>query len=122
MTDKIVILTTAGNDEQALHIANELVNKKLAACVNIIPTINSIYRWKNKVWKDTEKLLLIKTSSHLFPKVKNKIKAIHTYELPEIIAFHIERGDESVLKWIEESTLKEETPSKQKPKRKSRKK
>lgn len=114
MSDKIVVFTTAGNDEQALKIANALVNKKLAACVNIIPTINSVYRWKGKVWNDTEKLLIIKTSSHLFVKVKNKIKAIHSYELPEIIAFKMENADENVLKWIDESILKEETVSKKK--------
>ena len=114
MTDKIVILTTAGNDEQAFKIANELVNKKLAACVNIVPTIHSVYRWKGKVWKDTEQLLIIKTSSHLFSKVKSKIKAIHTYELPEIIAIPVEKADENVLKWIEESTLENVIVSKKK--------
>jgi periplasmic divalent cation tolerance protein len=119
MSHKIVVLTTAGNDEQALKIANELVNNKLAACVNIIPTIHSVYRWKDKIWNDTEKLLLIKTSSHLFQKVREKIKAIHTYELPEIISFKVEKGDENVLKWIDESILREGTLSKKKTKKKS---
>lgn len=118
MSQKIVVLTTAGSEEQALKIANELVDNKLAACVNIIPTIHSVYRWKGKIWNDTEKLLLIKTSSHLFQKVRTKIKAVHTYELPEIIAFKVEKGDENVLKWIDESILKEAIPSKKKTKRK----
>ncbi len=119
MSHKIVVLTTAGNEEQALKIANELVNNKLAACVNIIPTIHSIYRWKNKIWNDTEKLLLIKTASHLFQEVRKKIKAVHSYELPEIIAFKVEKGDENVLKWIDESILKEASLAKKKAKKKS---
>jgi len=112
MSEKIVVFTTAGSDEQAEKIASTLVEMKLAACVNIIPAVHSIYRWKDKIWKDTEKLLIIKTSSHLFEQVRRKIKQIHTYELPEIIALPIKTGDEAVLKWIEDSTVNESSGKK----------
>ncbi len=106
MNEKIVVLTTAGSAEHAEKIASRLLENKLAACVNIVPSVQSIYRWKGKVWKDIEHLLIIKTTSVLFDKVKKKIKQIHTYELPEIIALPIDMGDESVFKWIDDSVLK----------------
>ncbi len=119
MSEKIVVLSTAGSAEQAEKIASRLLENKLAACVNIVPTVQSIYRWKGKVWKDIEQLLIIKTTSALFDKVRKKIKRIHSYELPEIIALPIEKGDESVLKWIDDSVLKNPQKTKE---RKARKK
>jgi periplasmic divalent cation tolerance protein len=77
----------------------------LAACVNIISGLRSIYRWKGKIWDEWELLLLIKTRIALFPQVEDKIKELHSYEVPEIVATHITRGSETYLNWLKESTL-----------------
>ena len=105
MTEKIVVFTTTGSNDQAQEIATVLVEEKLAACVSIIPSILSIYLWKGKICRDAENLLLIKTSSHLFERLRKKLRQIHQYELPEIIALPVKAGDPDYLKWIEGSVL-----------------
>jgi len=101
----VVILVTTSSQEEGLNIARALVDSRLAACVNMIPGLRSIYRWKGKIWDEGELLLLIKTQTALFEKVEGKIKEIHSYEVPEIIAIPIIRGFETYLNWLEESTL-----------------
>ncbi len=100
MTDKLIVLTTVDKEEIADKIANALVERRIAACVNLLPLGVSIYRWKEKVCRDREYMLFIKTSAHLFNEVRDTIREIHTYELPEVIALPIAVGEEKVLDWI----------------------
>ena len=86
-------------------IANFLVKEKLAACVNIIPKIKSIYTWQNKIEKEEEVLMLIKTKQSLFNQVKEKITLLHPYEVPEIIRIDIKEGTNNYLNWIKNNTL-----------------
>ena len=103
LTDKLVILTTVDKEELAERIASELVERRLAACVNLLPLGISVYRWKEKLCRDREYVLLIKTSAHLFQDVRDAIRELHTYELPEVIALPIAVGEEKVLDWIASS-------------------
>jgi periplasmic divalent cation tolerance protein len=103
MTDKRLVLSTAGSEEEARKIANALVEQKLAACVNIIPQIESIYRWQGKVESSREWLLLIKTSAEKFGAVRDAIRELHSYDLPECIALAIDDGSSAYLGWIEDS-------------------
>jgi len=98
--DLIVVYTTAGSEDQAARIATALVEENLAACVNIVPGIHSVYRWKGKIEKDKEYLLIIKSAALRFDALRERIRTLHSYELPEIIAVRIEAGDPDVLAWI----------------------
>ncbi len=103
MTSKRVVLSTAGSKEEARKIANYLVDHRLAACVNLIPQIESIYRWQGKIESNQEWLLLIKTTADKFTGVRDAIRELHSYELPECIAIAIEDGSPDYLQWIEQS-------------------
>lgn len=103
MTDKRIVLSTAGSEEEARKIARYLVENQLAACVNIVPHIESIYRWQSKVETSREWLLLIKTTSANFSTVKDAIRELHSYDLPECISVVIEDGSSEYLNWIGES-------------------
>ena len=103
MTDKIVILTTVDSEELAVKLASGLVEGRLAACVNIVSPVRSVYRWKEKVCDDREMVLMIKTVAHLFNEVRDFIRTHHTYELPEIVALPVAAGEERVLDWITSS-------------------
>jgi periplasmic divalent cation tolerance protein len=98
-----LVLSTAGSEEQARSIARELVDRRLAACVSIVAHACSVYRWKGEVHEEDEKLMLIKTSRRLFPQVREAIRELHTYDVPEVLAVPIEAGDESYLAWLAES-------------------
>jgi periplasmic divalent cation tolerance protein len=100
----VLIFVTANSEEEGTSIARALVDSRLAACVNIISGLRSIYRWKGKVWDEGEILLLIKTRAALFERVETKIREIHSYEVPEIISIPITRGSKSYLDWLQEST------------------
>ena len=106
MTDKQIVLSTAGSEDEARKIARSLVERQLAACVNIIPRIESIYRWQGKVESSQEWLLLIKTSAEKFAAVRDAIRALHSYELPECIAVNIEDGSAEYLQWLADSLPK----------------
>ena len=103
MTDKRVVLTTAGSHEQAREIARGLVEQRLAACVNIVAKVESVYRWQGKVEEAEEFLLVIKTTEAAAAQVQDAIRDMHSYELPECIVISITDGSESYLKWIGES-------------------
>jgi periplasmic divalent cation tolerance protein len=103
MTDKMLILTTAGSEDEARKIAHVLVERRLAACVNIVPKIQSVYRWKDKVESSEEYLLLIKSSKRCEDSVRTAIREIHSYELPECISLAIESGSAEYLRWLEDS-------------------
>ena len=103
MTDKRIVLSTAGSEDEARKIARHLVDNQLAACVNIVPQIESIYRWQGKVESSREWLMLIKTTAEKFPIVRDAIRDLHSYELPECIAIGIEEGSADYLEWIGQS-------------------
>jgi periplasmic divalent cation tolerance protein len=104
MTDKRIVLSTAGSADEARKIARELVERRLAACVNVIPQIESIYRWQGNVESAQEWLLLIKTTAERFAAVRDAIRELHSYELPECIAIAIEDGSAEYLRWLSDST------------------
>ncbi len=96
----IVSIITVGDARQAEEIARRLVEEKLAACVNIIPSVRSVYRWKDRVEESTELMLVVKTEQRVFEKMKRRVLELHSYELPEIIALNISEGLEGYLDWI----------------------
>jgi len=100
-TDKIVVLITTSSEEEAHKIAELLVNKKKAACVNIVPRVDSLFWWKDKLDSARESLLLVKTKASLFPDIVKLVKRTHSYEVPEIIALPIIDGSEDYLKWLD---------------------
>lgn len=108
MTDKIAVLTTCESRLDADKIANALVDARLAACVNILP-LSSVYRWKGKVERAEELLLLIKTRRPLFDKLRALLERIHPYEVPEVIALPIADGSGAYLDWIEKETNADES-------------
>ena len=87
--DPIVVLTTVGTEEEANRVAEELVERRHAACVNIVPGVRSVYRWKGTVCRDSEFLLVVKTTSEEYDVLAEAIRELHSYELPEIRAFNI---------------------------------
>jgi periplasmic divalent cation tolerance protein len=97
-----IFLVTVPNLEEGQKMAKTLVENKLAACVNIIKNISSIYRWKGKIEDDTENILIIKTTEENSEKIIQKVNEIHSYETPECIGFKIEKGSEKYLNWIKE--------------------
>jgi periplasmic divalent cation tolerance protein len=103
MTDKRLVLTTCGSAEEARNIAHELVERQLAACVNIIPQIESVYRWQGKIENATEWLLLIKTTSGVLGDLLAALSELNSFDLPECIEIPIEGGSAAYLEWIGES-------------------
>ena len=104
MTDARIILGTAGSQEEADKIAHALVERRLAACVNIVPQIGSVYRWQGKVESATEWLLLIKTQAELFERVRDAVKELHSYDLPECVMLEVTSGSQEYLDWIAKNT------------------
>lgn len=98
----IIVLCACPNQEIAEQIASSLVEQRLAACVNIIPGVQSVYRWQGKIARDDELLLVSKTTASMFDQLSAHIVDLHPYELPEVIAVSIERGISEYLQWIEE--------------------
>ena len=100
LQDITLVLTSVGTEQQAVEISEELIARRLATCVNIVPCLRSIYRWKGKICEDTEHLLLIKTPQRLFDEVSAAIREFHSYELPEILAFPITNAETSFHEWV----------------------
>ncbi len=97
-----VVVTSVGTEQQAVEISEELVARRLATCINIVPCLRSIYRWKGKVCEDTEFLLFIKTRRALFSAVSEAIREIHSYELPEVLEFPVGTAEPNFHKWVVE--------------------
>jgi len=108
MTVMRLVLTTAGSVDEARRIAEALVDRMLAACVNIVPKVVSIYRWKGKVEESEEWMLWIKTTAAAYEHVRDMIKEMHSYELPEVLCLVVEDGSAEYLNWIEGSIAKGE--------------
>ena len=98
-----LVLTTVKNRAQAKRLGERLVSEKLAACVSVIPNVSSTYRWRGKLERTGETLLLIKTTNEKLDRLVPRIKELHSYEVPEILVLPIERGLPEYLKWIEEN-------------------
>lgn len=103
MTDAVVAFSTVARMEDAEHIARTLVQRRLAACVNIVPGLTSVYAWKGEVESDQELLLVIKTRRERLDALRQALLKIHPYEVPELIALPVEGGSEAYLKWIGDS-------------------
>ena len=103
MTDKILVLTTAGSKDEASRIGRTLVEHLLAACVNIVPAVDTIYRWEGEIEQGQEWLLIIKTTSDAFERVRDEICKLHSYDVPECISVAIENGSLPYLNWIADS-------------------
>ncbi|NWF93450.1 MAG: divalent-cation tolerance protein CutA [Syntrophaceae bacterium] len=106
MSEPIVILVTCGSEEEGLRIARSLVEERLAACVNLLPPVRSIYRWEGRVCDEKEWLLIIKTEKQRFVELEKKVKSLHSYSVPEIICLPIVEGSPPYLNWLEEMTRK----------------
>jgi periplasmic divalent cation tolerance protein len=100
MTEALVVLCTCGNGEEALRIANALIEDRAAACVNILPAVQSVYRWQEKIETAQEILLLVKTTQERFAAVERKIVELHSYDTPEIIALPVTEGLKKYLAWL----------------------
>jgi periplasmic divalent cation tolerance protein len=110
MTDKIVVLSTCGSAKEAAKIARALVEKKLAACVSVMPEVRSVYRWKDAIEEEQESLLVIKSSRGLFNQLRAEIEKLHSYEVPEIIAVPIVDGSEGYLEWLNRELAAKQEP------------
>lgn len=104
MNDSIVVLSNCGSRDEAFRVARALVESRLAACVNVIPGVHSIYRWQGQVEEAEEWTLLIKTRRHLFEELSRELRRVHSYEVPEILALPVAAGTEDYLAWIATET------------------
>jgi len=98
---KIVILITTGSEEEAHRIADQLLNQRKAACVNIMPRVDSLFWWQGKLDSAQETLLVIKTKASKLKEITELVKKVHSYEVPEVIALPIVGGNEDYLKWLD---------------------
>jgi periplasmic divalent cation tolerance protein len=107
-TDVVIVLTTVSaqpDDDAGERIARVLVDEQLAACVNVLAPMTSIYRWKRAVERDLERQLVIKTTRERLPAVRERLAALHSYELPELIVLAVSDGSPAYLEWVRESTV-----------------
>src|SRR5687767_10113788 len=102
MQDFIVVYVTAGSADEADRLARSLVDERLAACVNRIKSVQSVYRWQGKVEQSEEELLIIKTSRDRFAALEKRVRELHSYAVPEVIALPVIEGSSNYLKWLKE--------------------
>ena len=100
MTDKVVVLSTCGSEDEARQLARALVESHLAACVQIVPSVQSCYRWEGKIEEAAEWLLVIKSRRDLLDELRTAISKLHSYEVPEVVALAIEGGSPAYLDWL----------------------
>jgi periplasmic divalent cation tolerance protein len=108
MPDHLLVSITTSASEEAERIAEALVQERLAACVNIVPAITSIYHWQGEIHRDSEVLLIAKSRAELFESLTARVKELHSYEVPEIFALPIVAGSKAYLSWIDESVKRGE--------------
>ena len=101
MSEPLVVLITAGSQEEAERIAQSLVAEMLAACVNVVPGVTSIYRWEGEVQRDQEWLLVAKSRRDVLDRLVERVQEIHSYDVPEIIALPLAGGSEPYLRWLD---------------------
>jgi len=104
MDEVVIVLTSLPDKEAAMRLARELVERRLAACVNVLAECASVYRWKGAVESAAEVPLLIKTRSGRYPELEAAIRSLHPYELPEIVAVPVQRGFDDYLQWVADET------------------
>jgi uncharacterized protein involved in tolerance to divalent cations len=104
VTDCIAVLVTVASRDQGERIADALVSEHLAACVNVVGPVRSVYHWNNQVQRDEELLLIIKTCAELFERLAARVRALHSYDNPEIIALPITAGTDAYLSWLRATT------------------
>ena len=104
MAGEIVVFVTTKNLIEARRISLRLVKEKLAACVNIVPLVESVFTWKGRVCREKEALMVIKTRALIFSRLEAKVKSLHSYTVPEIIALPIKKGSREYLAWVRQST------------------
>ena len=102
--DAIVVFLTAANGEEATRLADMLVGAHLAACVQILPEMESVYRWQGKIERSSEVLLIVKTTSAKFDDLEREVRALHSYDTPEIVAVPILTGSAPYLEWLNQAT------------------
>jgi periplasmic divalent cation tolerance protein len=100
----VVAFSTAGSPEEARRIATALIAEQLAACVNIVDNIHSVYQWQGEIHSSSESLLLIKTRANLIPAIDSRLRELHSYDIPELVAIPIVQGAQSYLDWLISST------------------
>jgi periplasmic divalent cation tolerance protein len=100
MTNVSVVFSTIDSSQQAQKISHSLVEEKIAACVNILPAVTSVYRWQNQIQNDSELLLIIKTETDKLQKLIDRLEELHPYKVPEILSFRIEAGSNPYLNWV----------------------
>ncbi len=103
MSGFLIVFCTCADEQEALRLANTLVERRLAACVNILPRVQSVYRWEGELKSESEHLLLIKTTEERFPALRDGITELHSYNVPEILAVPVWGGSDKYLAWIQES-------------------
>jgi periplasmic divalent cation tolerance protein len=103
VTNTVLVLTTVGDNDQAEELARSLVEERLAACVNVYGPMTSFYRWKGAVERDAERQLVIKTTRDRLPALETRLKALHSYDLPEFIVLSVESGNAAYLAWLIQS-------------------
>lgn len=108
MTDKIVVMSTCGSAEEAQRLARELVAQRVAACVNIVAPVRSIYRWNGRIEETDERLLIVKTTRSRFDRLRTILEAAHSYELPEVLALPVIAGSPNYLAWLENEVTEAE--------------
>jgi periplasmic divalent cation tolerance protein len=104
MVERVVVLMTAGSQEEADQLAQALVAERLAACVNIVPGMISVYRWQGAIQRDQEWLLLAKSRRDLLGAFVQLVQELHSYDVPEVIALPLEGGSDDYLRWIDKAT------------------
>lgn len=101
--DVLVVLSTFGSIDEARTVCRQLVEERLAACANIVPAVESIYRWQGVVESATETMAILKTTVEGFAKLEARLRALHSYEVPEIVALPVHQGAEAYLRWVGEN-------------------
>ena len=104
MPKEIIVLITTPSAREARAIGKKLVQERLAACVNIISTVHSIFSWEGKICQERESLMIVKTKSSCFKRLEERVKSLHRYSVPEVIALPIVRGSKDYLRWIHQTT------------------